>query len=1521
MQKTEIDYTDRIALAERSAEALFDAENASAVAVYEPRGPEEANAAVRQLSQSFADLPGTITRVLEAARDTGDLLSDDRFQGLAEIVQNADDAEASRVRFLLRSNDLLVSHDGKQVRLRHVLGLATPWLSTKGDNAATIGRFGIGLMTLRSLSEVVEVHCHPYHVRLGEPTLSPIAPPSLPAGFQEAGWTTFRIPLATGSVSLEDIKEWLGKWDDAALLFLSHVSRLELLASDGAQIRELALSRFDEEEVEFDGDVAPIIVSRCRAESSDGRAWAIYSTDIQSPLGVRRARKATGLTTPLSVALPLSPVQSGRIYAGLPVAPARAALFVSAQFDPLASRRGFADNEWNRALVPLVAEMWAHSVLDLFSRDPKLAWHTIPTEKTLEGEAAGSLIHAIEEAVIDRARRMVASSLSFPVPEQGDISLSKLAVEAQSLEGILTDAETATLAELPATLPLGTRDSSGAWRKVLDDWRCAGADLPGPVSVERALELMGDEGRAVDQTIALSAAALNEGLSERLLELPCVISDDGRHLVPPSGESPQAISLEATPLAQQLGVVTILHDAYLQDNESARTFIGWLQECGALIDGTDDIEVVNRLAAAGRSGRSLEVPLTDGQVMALRDAFELMDPVARRQLGPDVGRAISLECYTYDGKRIRTITACPNEAYLPRRIDRETESFAAAAEKTDGLKWISDRYADLLRSPSGRRGVGAQQFLRLLGANAAPILCEHPGLEKRFMGDPRRGLRRKFDGSPEDRAIEMRKYDATYTLQDYYSPDLQAVAEDIARERGKRNRRKRAAALIETLGRAWERTLSDFAGVDSAYDQYYWHSKGQIRAYWLWQVGDVAWLDDESGTARRPIELRVRTPGNIAIYGDNSHDFLHKDIYQPNRRVVMRAIGVSSDPSRSELVDRLKQLRDDPDSGERRHSPNSLHQEAAIVYKALAHDLDMPLRSELSVIQLRAEFERGQGLVLTDKGWLPPRSVLAGPPIFGDLAAFAPAVAGTDRLWQVVNLREPTPEDCLNVLQSIARKREYPDSSDETILLETMRALAAHYSNENTLKPDKRRLARLALWTSKGWMRERPVFATSDSVLAMGLREQIPLWEPGGDLEQFRSLIDPLRIREIQAGDAEVINPAQAAGDGDTTDLFRSALGLLREDLARNEPQLAKGLKISWDTLENFGVSVHPSLSLRVRVRYKGKDEEYISEVDAKVDITRGEVFVKDPLTIPRVDIGGMALAEVFEGNPRRLAQAWRAACDKAEDGLKAQRVVLAQQRAEQIKAQNERDLERRTIELRTRTSEKQHPSGRPGTSASIPGVNGQVGKSDPKAKDLGAPRTLVDPNSLRIADRQGRIAEGTKTTPPQSGRSKGIAEPKQASTTPRNRMPIPGYSSLDRENVGMELVRRILSSDDNEIVDIRAQRGVGADAIDRMDAFYELKVSAGPEPDQVTLTRAEVQRAQGKSDFFLVVVSGVEGTDARPKVRVFVDPLNQLRQTHNGSITLSGIHSTESIVYEFEPIGDTDSSADNMEQESMASS
>ena len=991
MQEADVNYSDGVSLAEMAAELLLDDEDDGAVAFYEPSNRQEADASVRRFGQLFADLRGKFRKSLEAARDSGGLLSNDRFQGLSEIVQNADDAGATEVRIYLAPSALMVSHDGKPVQLHHVLGFMIPWLSTKGGEASSIGRFGIGLTTLRSLSTTIEVHCPPYHVRLGDPSISPIDRPTFPLALQDEGWTTLLIPIEEGSIIHDDIEEWLNSWDDSALLFLRHVSRVTLLTPGGEAAREIAIFRHQNVEVSVNESSPTQSISRHRAETLDGRSWMVYSFEVSTPDRTLRARKATGDTTSICVAFALHPVEFGEIYTGLPVSSTRNALFVSAQFDPVTSRRGFADNEWNRILVPITAEVWSHAVLDLFQSDSKAAWHAIPILTSEGGGSGWSLVQSLESTITDYARQWLPSRLSFPVSGEGFIDLCKLAVEAQPLEDILTEAEIAHLAGLRATLPSEIRDESGRWRTVLDDWRSAGAGLPEQVSVERSLDLFSDKNLPVDTTIALAAVALDENLGERLLALPCVVTHHGHRLVPPSGNSPKAVSTEATFLAQQLGVVTLLHSSHLSGTEAAAQVLAWLQKSGSLLDGSDDRAVVYRLAAAGRSGRTLETPLTDDQVKALRDAFELMNPADRSEVGSDVGRAVALEAFTWNGKSRRMITAHPVDSYLPRRIDRDSDSLAVAAERTRGLIWVSEKYAEILRSPAGRQGIGVQRFLRILGAATAPRIHTHPLLEQRF-SDPRWGLPVSIPGGQEARQHEMQKRGATYTLQDYHSPDLQSVVEDIAGERRKRQRRKRAAALLTTLGRAWDRYLVDFAEVESAFDYFQWQSKGQMYAYWLWQVGDIAWLDDESGTPRRPIELRTRTSGNVAIYGDDSPDYLHKELFQRNRQPVLRAIGVSGDPSRSELVDRLRRLRDGTSEGESALDTSSLQREAAIVYKALAHDLASPTTpSDLNPIQVRNEFQRGRGLLLTNLGWLPPRNRAEKPWLGRGISAVKPA--------------------------------------------------------------------------------------------------------------------------------------------------------------------------------------------------------------------------------------------------------------------------------------------------------------------------------------------------------------------------------------------------------------------------------------------------------------------------------------------------------------------------------------------------
>ena len=137
----------------------------------------------------------------------------------------------------------------------------------------------------------------------------------------------------------------------------------------------------------------------------------------------------------------------------------------------------------------------------------------------------------------------------------GAIALRELAVEDKPLARVLTPEETARLAGLEATLPAELRDARGKWWAVLEDWRAAGEDLPAPVSVEQALALLENEARAPGGVVALSAVALRENLGERLLGLPCVVARDGRRLVPPLKDAPEAVALEVSPLGVDLELI------------------------------------------------------------------------------------------------------------------------------------------------------------------------------------------------------------------------------------------------------------------------------------------------------------------------------------------------------------------------------------------------------------------------------------------------------------------------------------------------------------------------------------------------------------------------------------------------------------------------------------------------------------------------------------------------------------------------------------------------------------------------------------------------------------------------------------------------------------------------------------------------------------------------------------------------------------------------------------------------------
>jgi len=116
-------------------------------------------------------------------------------------------------------------------------------------------------------------------------------------------------------------------------------------------------------------------------------------------------------------------------------------------------------------------------------------------------------------------------------------------------------------------------------------------------------------------------------------------------------------------------------------------------------------------------------------------------------------------------------------------------------------------------------------------------------------------------------------------------------------------------------------------------------------------------------------------------------------------------------------------------------------------------------------------------------------------------------------------------------------------------------------------------------------------------------------------------------------------------------------------------------------------------------------------------------------------------------------------------------------------------------------------------------------------------------------------------------------------------------------EAIGDRLARTVLASAGPEMVDLRAQRGVGIDADDELRRFYALKVYGGEEPDEIRLTKNEARSALDDENFFLVVVSGVDDKSVERTVKVIAAPLEQLRKD-DSAMYFAGVRSARSLVY-----------------------
>ena len=169
---------------------------------------------------------------LEAIRDLIDL---DLYQNIYpqkahlifELLQNAEDAGASGITFVLSKNRLFFEHNGQSFSEDDVEAITGFGISTKGCTVEAIGQFGIGFKSVFSYTDTP---------RIWSPTFSfeifqEIIPSELPANPELGDRTRFEFPFNSKKKpqgeAYAELQAGLEKISDSALLFLSNIKEIQ----------------------------------------------------------------------------------------------------------------------------------------------------------------------------------------------------------------------------------------------------------------------------------------------------------------------------------------------------------------------------------------------------------------------------------------------------------------------------------------------------------------------------------------------------------------------------------------------------------------------------------------------------------------------------------------------------------------------------------------------------------------------------------------------------------------------------------------------------------------------------------------------------------------------------------------------------------------------------------------------------------------------------------------------------------------------------------------------------------------------------------------------------------------------------------------------------------------------------------------------------------------------------------------------------------------------------------------------
>lgn len=167
-------------------------------------------------------------KFFEGFKDTLTKLYTQSGHFIYELIQNAEDCDASEVIFELSSEKLVFTHNGtKLFQLEDVDAITNIGNSTKTDNGNSIGKFGVGFKSVFEYTKTPTVHSGDFHFVIKDLFI----PHSISDDkFEFNKNTIFVLPFDVDDKSKQDcflqIMKALKELPNETLLFLRHINRI-----------------------------------------------------------------------------------------------------------------------------------------------------------------------------------------------------------------------------------------------------------------------------------------------------------------------------------------------------------------------------------------------------------------------------------------------------------------------------------------------------------------------------------------------------------------------------------------------------------------------------------------------------------------------------------------------------------------------------------------------------------------------------------------------------------------------------------------------------------------------------------------------------------------------------------------------------------------------------------------------------------------------------------------------------------------------------------------------------------------------------------------------------------------------------------------------------------------------------------------------------------------------------------------------------------------------------------------------